>query len=87
MPLGARCTGGRSNVGFAWRKSRDLQEAGLAGGWKLDNAFLREKATGAEYVLTIVVPDSQSDASFAALARVVLGAFKAGRLSATPVVP
>ena len=64
-----------------------LHKTGLAGGWKIDNAFLREKATGAEYVLTIVVPDTITDASFQAISRVILAAFKAGHLSATPIAP
>jgi hypothetical protein len=63
------------------------RKGGLAGGWKIENAFFRDKLTGREYVVTLALPDTATDAKFAEITRVVLAALRAGTITATPVVP
>ncbi|MBI3073639.1 MAG: serine hydrolase [Deltaproteobacteria bacterium] len=63
------------------------KKSGLAGGWRLDNAFLRDKATGEEYVVTIALPDTTPIPRFFDITKSSLSAIRAGRLTTTPVVP
>jgi hypothetical protein len=59
----------------------------LAGGWRLENTWLRDKTTGESYLLTIVLADSLPLSVFQGIATSTLSAFSDGRLSTTPVVP
>jgi hypothetical protein len=59
----------------------------VPGSYRIDNAFLRDKATGEEYVVTIALPDAAGSAPFGSITRSILNGFRHGTLFANPLTP
>ena len=55
------------------------------GGSFIENAYLRTKDQGAEYLLAIALPDTTP--VFGPITEAILRAFQAGRLTATRLAP
>ena len=75
---GAQAVFGATNVLY-------YHKPGYAGGWDIDNGYVRAKDTGEEYVLSIALPDTTP--IFTDIARVVLGALHSGTLRGTRLAP